>query len=165
MWSDTLLSVILAELTVPWEANIEWAHEMKATKYHDLKNQIEDNGWKCRVYPVEVGCRGFVGQSTVKFLDAIGVAPCIKQATIRKLQETAETASAWIWNSRDRMKTDRTWHDSHAHHHPPGSATAVLLGPPIHTTPTGIGPERRYGFQLKMVGDEQVRPCMSDITT
>ena len=125
MCSDTLHSVILAELTVPWEANIEWAHERKATKYHDLKNQIEDNGWKCLVYPVEVGCRGFVGQSTVKFLNAIGVAPRIRQATIRKLQETAETASAWIWNSRDQMKTDRTWHDSHAHHHPPGSATSL----------------------------------------
>ena len=38
MWSDTLRSVILAELTVPWEANIDWAHERKATKYHDLNN-------------------------------------------------------------------------------------------------------------------------------
>ena len=105
MWSDTLRSVILAKLTVSWEANIEWAHERKATKYHDLKNQIEDDGWKCHVYPVEVGCRGFVGQSTVKFLNAIGVAPRIRQATIRKLQEIAETASVWIWNSRDQMKT------------------------------------------------------------
>ena len=158
MWSDTLRSVILAELTVPWEANVEWAHERKASKYHDLKNQIEDNGWKCHVYPVEVGCHGFVGQSTVKFLHAIGVAPRIRQATIRKLQEMVETASAWIWNSRDQMKTDWTWHDSHAHHHPPGSATTVLLGP--HTTATGIGPERRSGFQLKMVGDEQGLSCM-----
>ena len=87
----------------------------------------------------------------------------VGQATIRKLHETVVTASAWIWNSRDRMETDRTWHDWHIHHHPPGSATTVLLGPPIHTTPTGIGPERRYGFQLNMVGDEQGLPCMSDI--
>ena len=41
--------------------------------------------------------------------------------------------------------------------------TAVLLRLPMHTAPTGIGPERRYGFQLKMVGDEQGIPCMSDI--
>ena len=114
---------------------------------------------------VGVGCRGFVGQSTVKFLNAIGVAPRIRQVTIRKLQETAETASAWIWNSRDRMATDRTWHDSHAHHHPPGSATAVLLGPPIHTTPTGMGTVEGYGFKLKMVGDEQGLPCMSGIAS
>ena len=100
MWSDTLRSVILAELTVPWEANIEWAHERKASKYHDLKNQIEDNDWKCHVYPVEVGCHGFVGQSTVKFLHAIGVAPRIRQATIRKLHEMVETAYCWdrYWN-------------------------------------------------------------------
>ena len=88
---------------------------------------------------------------------------CIRQATIRNLQETAYTASVWIWNSRDWMETDRTWLDSHAHHQPPGSATTALLGPPIHSTPTGIGPEKRYGFQLKMVGDEQVLPCMSNI--
>ena len=70
-----------------------FAHERKATKYHDMKNQIEDNGWKCHVYPVKVGCRSFVGQSTVKFLNAIGVESRVRQATIRKLHETAETAS------------------------------------------------------------------------
>ena len=106
MWSDTLRSVILAELTVPWEANIEWAHERKATKYLGLKNQIEDNGWKCHVYPVEVGCCSFVGQSTLEFLNAMGVAPRIRQATIRKLKKMAETASAWIWNS---LEPDENW--------------------------------------------------------
>ena len=150
-------------------SNTGWAHSAvggqhrlgpreESHKVPRPEQQIEDNGWKCHVYPVEVGCRGFVGQSTVKFFNAIGVAPRIRQSTIRKLQETAATASAWIWNSRDQMKTDRTWHDSHAHHHPPGSATTVLLEP--HTTATGIGPERRSGFQLKMVGDEQGLPCM-----
>ena len=117
-----------------------------------------DNGWKCYVYPVEVGCRGFVGQSTVKFLNAIGVAPRIRQATIRKLQETVETASAWIWNSLDQMETYRTWHDLHAHHHPPGSATAVLLGPPIHTTPTGIGPKGGMGSSWRWWVMSRVSP-------
>ena len=126
---------------VPWPEEPNWGQWLEMPC-------ISSRGW----------LRGFVGQSTVKFLNAIGVAPRIRKATIRKLQEMAETASAWIWNSRDQMKTDRTWHDSHAHHHPPGSATTVLLGP--HTTATGIGPKRRSGFQLKMVGDEQGLPCI-----
>jgi len=28
-------------------------------------------------------------------------------------------------------------------------------GPPMHFTPTGIGPERRHGFQLRLRGAEQ----------
>ena len=79
---------------------MDWAHERKATRYSDLKTECEENGWTCRVFPVEVGCRGFVGQSVVRFLTAIGVPPKVRRTTIRRLQESAEAASAWIWNSR-----------------------------------------------------------------
>ena len=100
LWSDKKKSVIIVELTVPWEGNMEWAYERKAARYTDLQIQCEENGWKCAVFPVEVGCRGFVGHSTLKFLTAIGTTPQVKKKVTRKLQQAAETASAWIWNKR-----------------------------------------------------------------
>ena len=105
--------------------------------------QCEENGWKCTVFPVEVGCRGFVGHSTLKFLATIGTTPQIKKKVTRKLQQAAEKASTWIWSKREASEN----------HHPPGSAVMHCWGRPHMITPTGIGPERRCGFQLKMVGD------------
>ena len=89
----------------------------KATQYCDLKHQIKDNDRNCHVYPVEVGRRGFGNWSTLKFLNVICVALHIRQTTIKKLLETAETTSSWTWNNRDRMETDQKWHSSHAHYH------------------------------------------------
>ena len=75
LWSDAKKIVLIVELTVPWESNMEWAYERKTTRYSDLQSDCTERGWTCKIYPVEVGCRGFVGQSTIKFLSAIGVAP------------------------------------------------------------------------------------------
>ena len=100
VWADSKKVVLIVELTVPWEANMEWAHERKATKYSDLKVECEEGGWTCQVFPVEVGCRGFVGKSLIKLLTTLGIPSRTRQTTIKKAQEAAENASAWIWHSR-----------------------------------------------------------------
>ena len=56
-WSDSKKSVLLIELTVPWEENREEAHERKENQYTDCV----EKGWICHVIPIEVGCRGFLG--------------------------------------------------------------------------------------------------------
>ncbi|KAJ8011633.1 hypothetical protein DPEC_G00060290 [Dallia pectoralis] len=58
-------SVYIIELTVPWEAAVEEAFERKSLKYTELAADAEQRGWKAKVCPVEVGCRGFVGNSTI----------------------------------------------------------------------------------------------------
>ncbi len=40
--------------------------------------------------------------------------------------------------------------------------TRCCWGRPYTSTPTGIGPQRRYGFQLRMVGDEQGVPICEE---
>ena len=64
--------------------------------YADLKCHCEDRGWPCRVYPVEVTCLGFVGRSVSRFLGDIRVAPRARRSTVRRLQQTAESASTLI---------------------------------------------------------------------
>ena len=41
MWSDQSKEVLLVELIVPWEENMEVAHERKMTKYDTLRMEIE----------------------------------------------------------------------------------------------------------------------------
>ena len=63
IWSPSSRQAILVELTVPWEERIEEAYERKRNKYQDLVTDCQQRGWRVWCLPVEVGCRGFVGQS------------------------------------------------------------------------------------------------------
>ena len=58
-WSLPVLTVILMKLTCPAEENIRDAQLRKEVKYTPLKNQIKDNDWKCHLWTIEVGVRGF----------------------------------------------------------------------------------------------------------
>ena len=97
--SDQRKEVHLVELTVPWEDNLEYAHERKLTRYEDLRITCEERGWRCKVLPVEVGARGFVAHSTIKYLSAIGLQANSRRRVVKDVQTAAETASAWIWQS------------------------------------------------------------------
>ena len=41
----------MGELTVPWEDNVEEAHERKKEKYEKLVMQCEEHGWRVHCYP------------------------------------------------------------------------------------------------------------------
>ena len=68
VWSDSKKSVLLIELTVPWEENREEAHERNKNHYETLRADCVEKGWICHVIPIEVGCRGFIGHSVILFL-------------------------------------------------------------------------------------------------
>ena len=67
---------------VPYEENFDWV--MKICE---------------NVFPIEVGCRGFIANSTAVFLTNLGLPPLDKRKYIEKIQDKALTASAWIWQS------------------------------------------------------------------
>ncbi|KAI8507131.1 hypothetical protein Bbelb_155700 [Branchiostoma belcheri] len=60
--------VVLLELTVPWEDRMEEANERKRMKYQELASRCREKGWKTWYFQVEVGCRGFIGQTMWKAL-------------------------------------------------------------------------------------------------
>lgn len=57
--------VVLLMLTVLWEDRMEEAHEQKKAKYADLVAECRRNGWQARCELIEVGYRGFAGQSHI----------------------------------------------------------------------------------------------------
>ena len=69
VWSDSKKSVLLIELTVPWEE----AHEQKKNCYETLRADWKKN-WICHVIPIELGCRGIIGHTVISFLSKIGIA-------------------------------------------------------------------------------------------
>ena len=102
IWSDYRKCMHLVELTVPWEGNFEFANECKRTCYEPFRANCENCGWACSVIPIEVGCRGFIARSTRSFMSSIGLPKTILRAAIKTLQEEAEAASNWIWQSLRR---------------------------------------------------------------
>ena len=54
IWSTSSKEVITGELTVPWEDNIDDAHERKLTKYAELRAECCDRGWAASCYPSEI---------------------------------------------------------------------------------------------------------------
>ena len=99
VWSVAQRKVFLIELTVPFEENFDWAHQRKLEKYEDLREQCIRNGWTTTVFPLEVGCRGFIATSAYAFLSNLGLSPSEKRKYIEEVQNKALSASAWIWQT------------------------------------------------------------------
>lgn len=65
----------------------------------------QDAGWKARVYPVEVGCWGFVSKAVVQLLHGAGMTGSNLRKAVKELGEEAEKASYWLWLRRK----DNAW--------------------------------------------------------
>ncbi|XP_077380867.1 uncharacterized protein LOC144020874 [Festucalex cinctus] len=98
--SEASRHLIMLELTVPWEERMEEANERKRAKYQELVEECRGRGWKIFYEPIEVGCRGFAGQSFCKVLGRLGVSGAAKKKAIKSVSEAAEKATRWLWLKR-----------------------------------------------------------------
>jgi len=92
--SRSLETFLLVELTVSLEENMEWAHERELLRYEQLAQHFKSKGWRCDVFAVEVGCRGFVGKSTVNLLRMLGSEGRRLRFFLKEVVCTAERCSA-----------------------------------------------------------------------
>ena len=105
VWSEAEREIHLIELTVPHEDNVNDAHERKDRRYERLVEECEEAGWRAVHFPIEVGCRGFIGTSVRRWMKIAGIGQREGSRVLRKVQETVERASHWIWLKRD----DDSW--------------------------------------------------------
>ncbi|XP_061886207.1 uncharacterized protein LOC133636324 isoform X3 [Entelurus aequoreus] len=100
LWSMSCRRVFIVELTVPWEDAIDEAFQRKRLRYTNLAAEAEARGWNVKVWPVEVGCRGFVASSTTKLLKEVGIRGQAQRKAIKELSTAAERSSHWLWLKR-----------------------------------------------------------------
>lgn len=100
LWSASLKLIYIIELTVPWEGAVEEAYERKKLRYADLAVDVQQQGWRAEVRPVEVGCRGFIATSTSRLLKEMGVQGKAHRQAVRDLSRAAEKGSQWLWIKR-----------------------------------------------------------------
>jgi len=89
-WSVKARKVILIELTCPAEEGISAAQDRKQTRYLSLISQIQERKWTVKFLTIEVGVRGFVGNSLFKCLISLG----FSRSATTKLCKTVSLVSA-----------------------------------------------------------------------
>ena len=92
--------VLCLELTCPKEERIRVSHELKASRYYELAQSAKDNGWSLSVWPIEVGCRGFVALSTMKAIRAFRFPRAQQSRLKRQLELVSMRCTYYIWCSR-----------------------------------------------------------------
>ena len=79
---------------------MEEACERKKLRYTELAANAQQQGWKEKVRPVEVGCRGLVATSTSRLLREMGVRGKAHRQAVKDLSRAAEKGSQWLWMKR-----------------------------------------------------------------
>ena len=54
----------IVELTIPFECNFKKAQESKAIKYAPLLAGLQEVGYKCSYFSIELGARGVISYGT-----------------------------------------------------------------------------------------------------
>ena len=99
--SESTKCMVLIELTVPWEDRIDESNELKRAKYENILLEARLKGWTTYCYPVEVGCRGFVGRSTTRMFKDLGMQGRDIKKSCLSISNEAERCSRWLWLRRD----------------------------------------------------------------
>ena len=93
---------MLVELTVPFEANWETAHQRKMAKYQTLLSNARDQGWVPELCCIEMGSRGLPSTGWNTWASKM----CVPAKISKECAEIALRASHLIWVLRDT-----TWPD------------------------------------------------------
>ena len=72
--SEKSKTVVVIELTVPFESNMGESHEFKLAKYLELMADLLKSGYKTQMFAVKVGARGLVGATACSLLKRLGLA-------------------------------------------------------------------------------------------
>jgi hypothetical protein len=99
--SDSSRTVVIIELTVPYESNMSGSHELKKAKYEGLTSEIQRRGYRTWLFAVEVGARGLAGATVYNLLQRLGLSGQARSRYLKQVAETAEKASCWIWTKRN----------------------------------------------------------------
>ena len=83
--SEKAKTVVMIELTVPWEDHIEEANERKILKYDELRELCTSKGWALRCLPVVAGVRGFPAQLVHHLLSVFGVKGTERRTIVKNI--------------------------------------------------------------------------------
>lgn len=72
---------------------MEAVFERKKSKYAEVAVACLKAGWRAVTFPVEVGCRGYIGASTQHLLKSLGMRGANSKRAIRDFAEETQQGS------------------------------------------------------------------------
>ena len=101
VYSSFTKQVILIELTCPCEENMLERHTAKVNKYSSLCECIVDNGWEVHFFAVEVGARGYCGNTLRRMFCRLGMRTSEVKKCIKSLGVISTQCSFFLWLNRN----------------------------------------------------------------
>ena len=101
LFSTSIKTVIILELTCPCDENMEEWHQKKFFKYDPLTTSVRCNGWSVYFFGVAVGARGYCSTSLKSCLLCLGLPGKLVQPILKSLSLASLKASFQIWQARD----------------------------------------------------------------
>jgi len=102
IYSPSLCTVIMIELTCPIEDNIEGAYaSSKRGRYAELERECIANGWSPHLFTVVVGSRGYCAGSVRDCLLELGLDKAQANKTVTEASRTASRCSYLIYTRRN----------------------------------------------------------------
>ena len=89
--------VVIAELTSPWEDNIQTADNRKRSKYTPLASYLQEMGFQTFLFTFSVGARGYIGSSFDTFLRKLGLPGSRVKSSNRKAAAVSNYCSYIIY--------------------------------------------------------------------
>ena len=103
-------NIVIVELTIPFEHNFHKAYTRKANRYKSLVAGIEECGFTCDYFSVEVGSRGIVHQGTSAILRNItGAQRMNVKDLINSLSKCAMKCSYVIFRDRNKSSSSLSY--------------------------------------------------------
>jgi len=97
IWSVDIKTVILLELTSPWEENIQKAHLRKSARYEELEVVCVNRGWTVQLFTLEVGSRGFIPHSFNDVFRKLGLSATQRKTLRDRVSDKALMCSYVIY--------------------------------------------------------------------
>ena len=103
-WNDAEKSLNLMELTVCFESNFEDAAQRKLSKYTELTDLAQQNGYETVLLPVQMGSRGVPDYPSFKALaEETGMSQKQLTVLIKNVTKAVIVESYGIWCSRNHQ--------------------------------------------------------------
>ena len=106
VWSMDTKTVVLIELTSPWEENFEKNHKKKLNKYNQLVVDLRQGNhfgvkWTVRLFCVEIGARGALHDSAWgRMCGQLGITGSARKRLTHAVQDTAICCSHYMFLRR-----------------------------------------------------------------
>ena len=99
--------IVIIELTIPFERNFEAAQQRKSAKYASLIAGIEEVGYKCSFFSLEVGSRGVISNGAFSFLKKLsGASRQEVRQLLLNVSQVAIKCSYIIFKERDNARAN-----------------------------------------------------------